>query len=293
MAFHLRSNESVSNGLQRLARKELRSARSAVDSGRTPNDAAIHEARKSVKKVRAILQLIEDDDGRGLGRSGKRLRLVNRTLSDLRDAAATIQTLAAFRKRHPGLFSRTAFAQVRRTLVDRKRRAAKEVENGGWTDIDRHLQRVRRTAKNWRPAHRDAGALARGIRSAHRRGRKAMMRAQRDQRAEDFHAWRKVIKELWYALRLVDAAGGKVGRDVRTLHLAEQWLGEDHNIVVLCQQVSRDAAMLEDPLALDRFRLAADRDQVRLREKTMARARMIYQHTPASYAQSVARAWKR
>ena len=90
MAFQLRSDESVSQGLQRLARKELKSARSAVNGARAPNDEAIHEARKSVKKVRAILQLIEDDDGEGLGRSEKRLR------SELRDAAAMVETLAAF-----------------------------------------------------------------------------------------------------------------------------------------------------------------------------------------------------
>jgi CHAD domain-containing protein len=293
MAFQLRSNESVSDGLQRLARKELRCARSAVDGDRTPNDDAIHEARKSVKKVRAILQLIEDDGGRGLGRSEKRLRSVNRTLSELRDAAAMIETLAALRKRHPRLFSRTTFAQLRRKLVEQKRDATKEVEDGGWKEIERQLQLVRRTAKGWRPAHRDAGALARGIRAAHRRGRKAMKCAQRDHRAENFHAWRKAIKALWYTLRLVEAADAKVRRDIQALHLAEQWLGEDHNIVVLCQQLARDAAVCRDPPDLDRLRLVADRDQLRLREKTIAKAKTIYQRAPASYAHSVARAWKR
>jgi len=295
MAFHLRSNESLSDGLQRLARKELRSARSAVNGGQTPNDDAVHEARKSVKKVRAILQLIEDDDGRGLGRSEKRLRAVNRTLSGLRDATAMIETLAALRKRHPRLFSRTTFAQIRRSLVDRKRRATKDVEGDGWKDVDRQLRHVRRTAKGWRPAHRDAGALARGIRAAHRRGRKAMRYAERDHRAEDFHAWRKAIKALWYALRLVEAAGANatVRRDIQALHLAEQWLGEDHNIVVLCEELSRDATACKDPLDLDRLRLAADRDQWRLREKTIAKAKTIYQRAPASYAHAVASAWKR
>jgi CHAD domain-containing protein len=293
MAFRLRSNESISRGLRRLARKELRSARSEVGGRRAPSDEAIHEARKSVKKVRAILQLIEDDDGRGLGRSRKWLRSVNRTLSELRDAAAMLDTLAGLRKRHPRLFTRTTFAGLRRTLLDRKRNATKEVAGGEWKDVEQQLQRVRRTAKGWRPAHGDAGTLARGIRAAHRGGRKAMKCAQRGRRAEDFHAWRKEIKVLWYALRLVEPADGRVRRDIRALHLAEQWLGEDHNIVVLCEQLSRDAAVFKGPLDLDRLRLAADRDQLRLRKKAIARAWTIYQRAPARYAHSVARAWKR
>jgi len=293
MAFHLRSNESVPEGLRRLARKELRSARSDVGGKRTPSDAAVHEARKSVKKARAILQLIDDDDGRGLGRSRKRLRSVNRTLSDLRDATAMIETLAALRKRHPRLFSRTTFAQIRQKLVDRKRNVTKEVDGRGWKDVERQLQLVRRTAKGWRPTHRDAGTLARGIRVVHRRGRNAMKRAQQHQRAEDFHAWRKEVKALWYALRLVEPADSRVRRDVRALHLAEQWLGEDHDIVVLCGELSRDASVCRGPLDRDRLRLAADRDQRRLREKTVAKMRTIYQRAPASYADAVARAWKR
>jgi hypothetical protein len=41
-----------------------------------------------LKKARAIIQVIEADDGGGLAKSAKRLRAVNRTLSELRDADA-------------------------------------------------------------------------------------------------------------------------------------------------------------------------------------------------------------
>ena len=68
-----------------------------------------------------------------------------------------------------------------------------------------------------------------------------MKRAQQDQRAEYFHEWRKAIKALWYSLRLVGQADARVRRDVRALHLVERWLGDDLNIVVLAETLSRDA----------------------------------------------------
>jgi len=81
MAYRLLTGESVARGLRRLSRKELLSARDELRRTSPPRDEAIHEARKSVKKVRAIVELVEADEGRGVSKSQKRLRKVNSTLS--------------------------------------------------------------------------------------------------------------------------------------------------------------------------------------------------------------------
>src|SRR5438067_6120186 len=100
MAYRLRPDESVTRGLRRLATKQLESARDELRQGTPPSDEAIHEARKSIKKVRAILALIETDDGKGVGRSQKRLRAVGHTLSALRDADAMLGILTKLRSRN-------------------------------------------------------------------------------------------------------------------------------------------------------------------------------------------------
>jgi len=293
MAFQLHSDESVSKGFRRLARKELKIAREAVAKAQPPPDEAIHEARKSVKKVRAILQLVDNDDGTGLDRCRKRLRSVNHTLSELRDAEVMIETLADLRKKHPHLFSEHTYARVHRDLSARKRGAQRSAERGSaWSDVVRQLRRVRRSAKGWRPTHGGADALVRGIQAVHRQGCKAMTRALNRQRADDFHAWRKEIKALWYALRLVEQSDSKLRRDIRALHQAETWLGDEHNIVVLCDQISRDATICRDSIDRDRFQLVADREQCRLREKVVARVRRLYERRSGAYARDVERMWK-
>jgi len=131
MAFQLQPDESMSKGFQRLARKELKAAVGEIRRSQSPRDDAVHEARKHVKKVRAILQLIDDDDGDGLDRCEKRLRSVNRKLSELRDADVMMETLASLRKRYPHLFSEHTFALAQRMLSARKRDAWKAAERAG------------------------------------------------------------------------------------------------------------------------------------------------------------------
>src|SRR5262245_55907290 len=111
MSYSLPTNVSVVNGLQQLIRDELKKARTGLRASRPPSDEAVHEARKSIKKVRAIVKLIESDEGKGIGKSAKRLRKLNRTLSRLRDADAMIGILTQLKKTGAGAVDEHAFAR--------------------------------------------------------------------------------------------------------------------------------------------------------------------------------------
>jgi CHAD domain-containing protein len=198
MAYRVRPDESFSGGLRRLAAKQIRSARDELRRSNPPRDEAIHQARRSIKKTRAIHRLIEDDGGRGLDGCGKRLKRVSRALSELRDADAMIAILTKLRNRYPRLFTEHGFARVRRELKVLKRQAMETADRDDlWTMVDRELRELRRKAKQWRPAHGGSGTLTRSIRFIHRRGRKALARARKRSRAADFHEWRKQVKTLW------------------------------------------------------------------------------------------------
>jgi len=293
VAFRLRSNESVADGLRRLARKELKAARNALRHT-PPGDENIHEVRKSLKKVRAIAQLIDADDGHGLGGSPKALRRASRTISALRDADAMLEMLTKLRKRNPRLISEHSFARMHRWLSSRKQSALDAAEqDDAWSDVDRRLKNARREAKSWRPSHSRFGSLAAGIRSAHKRGRKAVVRAKKSGRASDFHEWRKEMKELWYTLRLVEDCAAGIRKNVRQLHDAETWLGDDHNLAVLCLELSKDASVCGAPAELDGVRRAVDRYQKSLRGQAVAATHRIYAQKSGAYVRGVKQAWKK
>jgi hypothetical protein len=292
MAFQLRPQESTPGELRRLARRALASARDELIQADPPREEGIHSARKSVKKARAILRLIEAGDGGGLSDGPERLRTVNRTLSRLRDADAIIETFDKLKHDHPELFSEHVYARVRRQLVSRRhslvRAPGRDVP---WTKAARQLGRLAKATKRWRPAHDGFDALAPGIRKTHRRARKNLARATHHGGAADFHEWRKELKTLWYELCLVGGGTAAIARDIRALHSAEAWLGDDHNLVVLCDELCKDISVCRSPFDIQRLRHAVDTSQRRLRRKAITRTRLIFSTKPRHYAQRVERAW--
>ena len=293
MAFELRPRKSTAKDLRRLARKELGRAGDELAGTGTPGDESIHGARKSVKKVRAILELIDTDDGHGLAGSAKRLRAVNRTLSGFRDAEAVIETLEKLRLAHPELFSARVYASVRRQLAARKQamiRAA--ARDGAWRDAAGELRALAKRAKHWQSAHDGFAALAPGVDKSHRRARKALARARETQAAPEFHEWRKAVKSLWYTVRLVGGGSAAIGRDIRALDSAERWLGDDHNLVVLCAELSGDPSLRASPFDFERLRRVVDRLQRALRRKAIARIQPVFAVKSGAYVRRVERAWQ-
>ena len=84
MAYRLRQHESVPKGLRRVVTKELKGAAKRLAVAE-PSEDAIHDARKSIKKVRAVVQLLQHHE---MGTKGnrKRLRHAGHLLSALADA---------------------------------------------------------------------------------------------------------------------------------------------------------------------------------------------------------------
>jgi hypothetical protein len=217
---------------------------------------------------------------------------VNRTLSCLRDASAMIETLATLRTHHPDLFSEHGYARIRRRLEAGKRDAVAEAgRDAAWQHTASELRALRKLARDWRTRRDGFRAVAPGIRASHKRAAKVLAVAKDSGAAADFHAWRKEIKTLWYALRLVGGGSAAVARDIRALRSAERWLGDDHNLVVLCAALSKDPTVCRGPLDVQRLQCAVNATQHALRKKSIDRTRAIMSMRPRQYAARVERAW--
>jgi CHAD domain-containing protein len=293
MSFRVRPGESIADGLRRLAKKELSSAREQLTGAKPPGEDAIHEARKSVKKVRAIVHLVKNDNGGRLSGIKKQLRETNRVLSQSRDADAMNEILAKLLDRQPRLLTEHTSARLRHQLsthTDAVAQAATREE--AWQEVAEELRAIKKTVKRWSQSHRGFRALAPGLRATHKSGRKAMARALASSRADAFHEWRKQIKALWYELRLIQDCSARIRKDVDALNRAETWLGDDHNISVLCAYLSGAQALTYDPDEIERFRRGSDRYQRTLRRQATASAKTIYAIRTRDYLGKVRNAWR-
>ena len=292
MAFRLKPDEQVSKGLRRLARKQLGNALKDVQRRGGDRQKAIHDARRSVKKARAILDVFDNDCGRGLRKIRKRLRRVSRSLSELRDADIKVETLDALHLRAPRALPPATFALMRRLL--RQDRDALVRASGMRKTLDeaaKTLKAARRAARGWRSRHKNLRALLAAVKAARRKGRAAMKRAEESHTAADFHEWRKAVKTLMYELRLVEAAGPEIRAEIRALRYIERWLGVDHNVAVLWDRLVHDDRLSREWTDVAPLQEASGRYQQELREKALERGVRVYA-TPPATAAVLRRRWR-
>src|SRR5690242_7730782 len=121
MAYHIEPHKPIAPELKRVLKEEVTKAAEQLLSARNPQSAeAIHEARKSVKKIRAILRLVRAELGGAYREENVRFRDIGRTLSELRDAGAMAETFDGLRKLYGSDVDRRAWDSLRRILETRR-----------------------------------------------------------------------------------------------------------------------------------------------------------------------------
>jgi CHAD domain-containing protein len=283
MAFRLRTDESVRSGLERIVRGELRRA---VDQlgGIDLSEEAIHEARKSIKKVRAVLQLVGDD----IGANGalKHLRRAGRLLAPLRDADALTDTAKKLCARQHTSLSRAVCATVRERLDERQSRLSGSRRSRRLNkEAAAELRKTQRLAKRWNWGRIDASDLAAEIQRGYKQARRGLERARPRHGANALHSWRKRVKTLWYALRLLPRHTPGITRVIDALERVETALGEDHNLVVLRTRLSRS---LNVPGVARVFSLAEQRQHA-LRRVALTSGERQFSEPPKAFARRVER----
>ena len=231
MSFCLKRDVSVPKGLQRLMRKEVGAAMAALAS-QTPSDESIHDARKSVKKIRSVLRLLQGQLGSAGDREEKRLREAAHVLSALRDADATAETLETLHGRYPTVVDGSVARAVANGLRARRQRTRKGA------GLLAHKARAalalaRETVPSAVGRAAGRGAVLAGLSSGYRRARRRLRGLSLESDALRFHALRRGVKTHAHHVRLFESLHATPKARARSLDRLDEWLGEDHNHAVL------------------------------------------------------------
>jgi CHAD domain-containing protein len=238
MAFEFQPDEPVAKGVQRIARNQIAKALDGlIGRGDANSDEVIHDARKRLKKVRALVRLARSGLGPKLAdREDDRLRDAARPLSEVRDASVLVDTLDGLVERFGDEGEPEAIASAREALVSRKREITRRVldEGNALAKVAQAMEQVRRDAKRWEVDGDDWDVLEAGLDRIYQRGLRAFREATARPTDENLHEWRKRVKDLWYVMDILKPIRPEyTGRLGTEAHKLADLLGDDHDLSVL------------------------------------------------------------
>ncbi len=282
--------EDLSAGVHRLLLASVDRAASRVSTG---TDGGFHDARKALKRARALLRLI-GKNAEGARYSGERtaLRDAARVLGPARDSYVLMRTLEDVRERAPDGIHRPAFIPVAEAL---RRHHADEHDRliaDGLIPVMRALRAIsRRIAANppSGPGPSRSGAdavttIGRGLRREYKRGRSWMEGVARAPSDENLHEWRKSVKYLRYQLEALEPRWPISTRaSVAGLRVLGERLGEDHDLVLLTSAFE-DTRISIDPSAHQALAAGIQRRRGHLQGEAATLAASLYVDSPREFA---------
>ena len=293
MSYRFKVDQPVADEVRRIAGKQLTLALEHFGAiGDLKKDAALHEARRHVKKVRALIRLVRPALGASYRKSDRALRRVNRLLSPIADGEAVLGTLARLQERSGSeLATATSVLRnallARRAAIDRRARADRVLQV--CTSL---LKAEQARVTDWRLTHRGRRAVTGGLRKTVRAGHRAQARAIAHPTADNYHGWRRRAKDHWFQLRLLEhRCGGDLLARQHLLETLDGHLGEYHNCVLLQSVLAAKKGRL-GRLETARLVRALRRYQTDLRGQAAHVAVDIYSERPRQLVAVVERAWR-
>ena len=294
--FALHSGESLGPGMRRIALGQLDDAIELVGGGDDGHrEDAVHEARKALKRLRALARLLRDELGE------ERYRLENATLRDVarelagaRDAEVLVETLEGLIERHPSATPADGFAALRAELVVERHLASQRlVGDASVTDqVAGELRAVRDRVGDWVGSDAGFDAVAPGLRRIYRQGGERYRQARRDPSAERLHEWRKRVKDLRHAGEVLAPAGrDRMSWVAKTADRLGETLGEDHDLAVLDDLVRDRRELFRSKRDRRALRGLIARRRAKLQRRAMRLGRELYRDGPDRFVARTARDW--
>lgn len=255
-------------------------------------DAAVHEARKDVKKARAALRLLRDAMGQtAFVRENTALREAARPLGAVRDSKVLQSTLDKLVERYAPATGSLRLEKFRRVLRKEQAAARHTLTLAQVKRQRKALQEVVDRSSRWRIGGNDWQMLSSALRRVYRAGRKEC-KAARSRDSDHLHEWRKQVKYLWHQLQILQPVWpGLIGELADQAHSLADYLGDDHDLAVLRQKVvDNDTAFVD---AADRDALVAliDRYRLRLQDKAFVLGDRIFEEKPRRFVRRMGKYW--
>jgi len=295
MAYRLSIADDVPSSVRMCAREQLVGAIERLERAEEDPVKAVHEARKHVKKTRALLRLVRPALGRKVyGHENATLRDAGLALSGARDADVVVQTVTKLAEHAAGRLPADTFDQLH-DVLEREAATARGAADGSVPKLEDVIETLRAAAlraETWPLDGADWETAIAGVGRAYSRGCVAFAAARATPEPELSHAWRKRAKDLWYHQRLLAPTWPQLlGAQAEAAHTLTELLGDDHDLAVLATRLVDDTAPLPPVVDAERDTLLAliEHRSHELRTAATQLGHRIYAESPKAFSRRLTR----
>jgi CHAD domain-containing protein len=290
MAYRLKLGEAIDDAYRRIVGEQIELAVHQLAEGED-RVVAVHEARKSLKRVRALLKLVRSGLPRDVYVHEKdRFRDIARGLAGTRDSDVLRATASRL--------AEDASAKARKvaaTIAAKDRDDADGTGDAGkamvGTAIDA-LEAARTELATLRFDKKRFAVVRRGIETTYRNGRRAMREVLDEHHDEAFHEWRKAVQAHWRQMQLLSRAWPDVFESRATLAKEiSELLGEDHDLAVLIERLAPAAVDGGETSGSAELIVVARRRQEAIRAELHPKGDALYAESPPEFAERIAAYW--
>jgi hypothetical protein len=291
MTYRFKLQEPIADGVRRIGLEQIDIAAAKLAGKKDDPAVAIHDARRCLKRLRALLRLVRPGVAETTyRRETDRLVGIGRMLAGARDLHVMQQTLGKLETRF-GPLPNGAAAQVRKLLAQGRigrRRAGEDTKRQA-------LSRLEQASRLF--GGRAVGAItlehiAEGLEDTYRKARKAFRHAYEKPSDEAFHAWRKKVQLHWRHMSLLsrgwpEAMSARAGEAKELSRL----LGEDHDYSVLLAFAGEPGASRLEPGDLEALAERYRACQADLRAQAKPRGERLFAERPDDLKERVTLYW--
>ena len=314
MAFRFDIHETFLKAIPRLARERIDRVIESLSEKPRPGAVSIHDARKDLKSLRALLRLVRGSINESARlRENVLFREAGRSLSTARDPQALLEVLenlskslhsdsgrSTSKQESIRVFTAKIHQEMERTLVD-------GLPAGLVRKLVRELREAKRRAELWfegalfRPGDEWEIFVGTGLRRTYRKAKnlvwqfEVMGREKADDQA--WHELRKSAKALGYQLRLLKSIWpGMMEPLVGEIDQLTELLGDANDLSILggriLNQPYNPAEIKASGEPRRIFLQLLDRRKQKLHWEAFEIARLIYAEKPGQFERRLAAYWR-
>jgi CHAD domain-containing protein len=288
MGFRLKLREPLPDGLKRVFREQIESALQLCRHPAKERGVTVHEVRKHLKKLRAAMRLAIGEVGKNRHKREDRcVRKIGRLVSDLRDAQVRLQTLIQLRDETRKRSGEDSFPRIEE-LLSLERESFSAAFAGWQKQAIPQLEGVEARLLKWPLEDLNWKQICGAVGKIYKRGQRGLAKTINDPDPENFHAWRKRVKDLWYQLRILQPLNRVVLEEMA--HDAEvlgELLGLEHDLDFLWARLEKESGdeTLRDELA--QLQKIIRKRGKRLRRNALELGRRFYAESSKAFAKRI------